>query len=78
MVKNEWVELIAKDQMMVAACQVKLVYIEIYGSRGGEPWALRAPSPLTRDMSACNLTDKLIGLVPDNSGLTNSQISCIT
>jgi len=25
MVKNEWVELIAKDQMMVAARQVKLV-----------------------------------------------------
>ena len=25
MVKNEWVELIAKDQMIVAACQVKLV-----------------------------------------------------
>ena len=25
MVKNEWVELIAKDQMMVAVCQVKLV-----------------------------------------------------
>ena len=34
MVKNE---LITKDQMMVAACQVKLVYIEIFGSRGGEP-----------------------------------------
>ena len=34
MVKNE---LIAKDQMMVAACQVKLVKIEISGSRGGEP-----------------------------------------
>ena len=34
MVKNE---LIAKDQMMVAVCQVKLVEIEIFGSRGGEP-----------------------------------------
>ena len=51
MVKNEWVELIAKDQMMVAARQVKLVWIEISGSRGGEPWALRAPSPLTRDIN---------------------------
>ena len=48
---KEWVsrELIAKDQMMVAACQVKLVKIEIFGSHGGEPWALRAPNPITRD-----------------------------
>jgi len=34
MVKNE---LITKDQMMVAACQVKLVSIEIFGLWDGEP-----------------------------------------
>ena len=34
MVKNE---LIAKDQMMVAVRQVKLVKVEIFESRDGEP-----------------------------------------
>ena len=47
MVKNE---LITKDQMMVAACQVKLVSIEIFGLWDGEPWepwGPRVPSSLT-------------------------------
>ena len=57
MVKNE---LIAKDQMMVAVCQVKLVKIEISGSRGGEPWALWAPSPLTRDKNRGGMMTKPI------------------